>query len=353
MLNRFLSSSQEEGEEEGEAVYYLDLDPGQPEFNVPGTISAFLFTSPIFSGPAFQTLQIPLRAHWLGESSPKDDPAHYLACITDLVKFLQRHRMNDERIIVNTPGWVKGTGLELLLGITGILESWFPQELSVVHMGKSDYVASVPFPVRQCDGHYAASPPGMCAADIRTLNLTSYFHRSSLETWSPEYLTSANLEVWEVPFTEILGVCVMREELETRDLIAAINGTIVAVVAVDQEFGESCKVIECEAGLNLLRTAGYPMPADASSCLGLAIVQGLDLKRGIIKLITPLLPEQLDTQDQIVLTTGSIEVPSQLLTGGTREADGDRPYVTYQRGEGIGWQSWHVRRNIGRRVRNT
>ncbi|CCG82578.1 Polynucleotide 5'-hydroxyl-kinase grc3 [Taphrina deformans PYCC 5710] len=339
-------------------VYYLDLDPGQPEFSVPGTTSLFFFphhSSPLFSAPPYHTSPHgPVRSHWIGETSPKEDPNHYMACTADLLNTLLQHHRQDSAsrstIIINTPGWIKGTGLDLLQSLQSLL----------LHHHQEHHFSTTPVLLGSTTDQSLSGTPidsvrrtvvGPTASDHRTTHLLSYFHRmTSFAQWHPGPVTGTS-------FTARYGrvpVAVVREVLDPTDLVPAINGTLVALVLMDSDGLAGLERDVTPEGLILLHSHGQVLDPASSRCLGLAIVHGIDLRDRTISLITPV-PLDRVTQalsgEEVVLCTGSIEVPIQFMTSGYTEGQ-ERPYVTHQPGHGVGWQSWHVRRNIGRRVRN-
>lgn len=365
MLNSCFTSS--------DSVYYLDLDPGQPEFSPPGLISLFHLTHPIFStSPAFGELYEPLKSHWIGETSPKEDPMHYSACIADLINVLATHRLNDEPIIVNTPGWIKGTGKDLLLSLYQLLDHRFPQELKVLALGHVEMIASLSphVPVIALPAHTSTTSPGPSAADLRTLNLLSYVHRIAPLQWSPtpisliprysvSFMTDENTgDTAQSRQTSggIWGIAVLRDSLQPNHLLHAILGTFVSVISIHASHVPSPQRTFSADGLPMIIdcNGGDPFDPSFSESLGLALLLGIDLPARQIHLTTPIPSDTLEKAGTIVLVTGSIEVPIQVMLNAQDKSEkgGERWYLTDKPGNGHGWQNWHVRRNIGRRVRN-
>ncbi|KNA06160.1 hypothetical protein SOVF_183670 isoform B [Spinacia oleracea] len=105
-------------------VAYLDTDVGQPEFTPPGCLSLTIIdeATPDLTIPCLKT---PLRCYFFGDVSSKRDPETYLNCIFALYdhysKDLQVSSKNastgaaDLPLIINTPGWVKGLGFDILV----------------------------------------------------------------------------------------------------------------------------------------------------------------------------------------------------------------------------------------------
>lgn len=353
------------------AVYYLDLDPGQPEFSPPGLISLYRILRPdVRMTTACPEQQDLLRRHWIGETSAKDDPHHYLACVADLIKMTDEERGSFDRsctVVVNTPGWIKGTGKDLTIEICRLLLDSFKNDLKVVALGHVPLASELPScHITSLPGHDTTGVLGPTAADLRTLNILGYFHRREAACealqWYPGSLSS--IPRWSVTYggpefgqtAGICGISVLRQSLQREHFIHAILGTIVAVCITQQL---SLQTTRSPEGIPIMQDGGEPLDPSQSFCLGLALISGINCKTREIELITPISADTLEQAGhKIVLVTGSIEVPPQMMISAAKSAQKGNdeqigPYLTDKPGEGIGWQNWHVRRNIGRRVRNT
>ncbi|KAJ1325735.1 polynucleotide 5'-hydroxyl-kinase GRC3/NOL9 [Microdochium nivale] len=164
----------------------LDFDPGQPEYGVPGQVSLVHILEPVLS-PSF-TRPIPLqsirtiRAHSLASISPASDPELYLEAAKDLYTYY-RNTVGSSSLIINTPGWIQGTGLDLLVSLVTDLR---PTE--VVYMSQTG-------PSDTVEGLYAAcrhttftmlpsntiSIAAKSAVQLRSMQLMSYFHVEPVE----------------------------------------------------------------------------------------------------------------------------------------------------------------------------
>ncbi|PRW58709.1 polynucleotide 5 -hydroxyl-kinase NOL9 [Chlorella sorokiniana] len=133
-------------------VAYLDTDCGQPEFTAPGLVSLNLVTAPVL-GPPHMHLRRPAAAFFVGDVSPANDPARYLQYVRELYRWYCRHggaaaaeaagssgsgsgsqqqqqqqqqQLQLPPLVVNTHGWVKGMGYDVLVELL--------QGLPVSHM---------------------------------------------------------------------------------------------------------------------------------------------------------------------------------------------------------------------------
>ncbi|EHL02775.1 putative Polynucleotide 5'-hydroxyl-kinase grc3 [Glarea lozoyensis 74030] len=109
------------GEGNMKCVAILDLDPGQPEFSLPGQLSLIHLREPNF-GPPFSHPRASkksniIRSHAIAAVSPSMDPNLYTACAIDLYTHYRIlvQKFPECPLIINTPGWVLGTGLEILV----------------------------------------------------------------------------------------------------------------------------------------------------------------------------------------------------------------------------------------------
>ncbi|KAG8931236.1 Polynucleotide 5'-hydroxyl-kinase grc3, partial [Tulasnella sp. 418] len=130
LLNRLLSKYRH--------VAFLECDVGQSEFTPGGMVSLHVIAHPLL-GPSFTHPTRPYRAHFIGSSSPKSSPSHYMASIANLVQTYKMdlqyglYNMNEQDardaristtipLVVNTQGWAKGMGADLLEEIASLVQ---------------------------------------------------------------------------------------------------------------------------------------------------------------------------------------------------------------------------------------
>lgn len=128
-------------------LYPHCADCGQPEFTAPGLVSLNLVTAPVL-GPPHMHPRRPAAAFFVGDVSPANDPARYLQYVRELYHWHCRHGAaaaaaaagsgsgsGDQQqqqqlplppLVVNTHGWVKGMGYDVLVELL--------QGLPVSHM---------------------------------------------------------------------------------------------------------------------------------------------------------------------------------------------------------------------------
>lgn len=234
-----------------DGVALLDLDPGQPEFSPPGEISLLHLRSCNF-GPAYAHPVVPpgsrlIRAHHVGAISPKEDPDHYLECALDLV--LRYRRMlatySSCPLIVNCSGWVLGSGLEVLVELMKKVAL-----TAVVYMSTTGPVEVVDTLVEASRGsrtpfHTLSSQPTefatRTAADFRAMQTLSYFHLDEPEgenfRWNAKPLTEIPPLVVRYTGVKqiIFGIMVVGELLDPDCLATVLDGSVVGVVAIEDD----------------------------------------------------------------------------------------------------------------------
>jgi energy-coupling factor transporter ATP-binding protein EcfA2 len=113
LVNRLLLRHQE--------VWVLDGDVGQAEFTPGGLLSVTSVTRPVLGPPhthcvgtGVEGLQL-VQGALMGDVTPESDPDRYKACVTRMCEFVsQQAAARKVPVLVNSCGWVKGLGMELL-----------------------------------------------------------------------------------------------------------------------------------------------------------------------------------------------------------------------------------------------
>jgi polynucleotide 5'-hydroxyl-kinase GRC3/NOL9 len=354
-------------------VAVLDIDPGQPEYSVPGQLSLIHVYDPNF-GPPYSH-PIPgsssriIRAHSIGATTPSFDPSLYMSCVLDLFDHYRNllSAIPTCPLIINTPGWVLGTGLEIL---TDLILKVRPSDIvymslegpmevvdSLREAAKTTPVSTLPSQVSE----YTTRT----SAHLRTMQVMSYFHleqpaKQSI-SWNSSPLTS--VRPWEVLYSGeqagILGIISYGEQPPADLLLDSINGSLLAVVVVDDPsaipglentgsngtetdqrqigtkdlelhvFSDDIQAVQTLTNPLVIRTPKEDIPyfnpenivsvdPKHSHCIGLALVRGIDIHRRRIQLLTPLdesaIEEVEDAGKKIVLVSGKFDTPGWAFT---------------------------------------
>jgi polynucleotide 5'-hydroxyl-kinase GRC3/NOL9 len=383
LVNRILSSVAPDVESSNvtkvTGVAVLDLDPGQPEYSPPGQLSLIRvqelnFGQP-FSHPVPDDKSMFIRSHAIGAISPSLDPSLYMACALDLFAHYRNLLQSFPGcpLIINTPGWVLGTGLEILLDL--IARAGPTEVIYMSTEGPLDVVQSLReeaklIPVITLPSQ-ASEYTTRTAAHLRTMQNMSYFHldpnTKQEPIWNGQPLTS--IPPWEIRYSGenagILGVLCYGEQPPASLLAETINGSLVAVVVVDDmaaipgwAFGGE-DTINGDGGLEItnpklaerdpeIRVFGedslhpghlerpiiirtpiedlpYFNPANTisldpkySHSIGLALVRGIDVTRRRIQVLTPIPSELIEEINEagksIVFVSGKLDTPGWAYT---------------------------------------
>uniref|UniRef100_A0A1A7XJ01 Polynucleotide 5'-hydroxyl-kinase NOL9 n=1 Tax=Iconisemion striatum TaxID=60296 RepID=A0A1A7XJ01_9TELE len=140
-------------------VDYLEGDLGQTEFTPAGCLSLSTVTEPLL-GPPFTHQNTPEHIIYYGQTSCESDLERYLESLKSLWR--QRPQSREMPIIINTMGWVKGFGLQLLVDIIRFLPVTHVVQLS--HGGTTQCPAITPEYLRTAHG-CQTHPPAQTSLD--------------------------------------------------------------------------------------------------------------------------------------------------------------------------------------------
>nr|KAJ3418479.1 Polynucleotide 5'-hydroxyl-kinase nol9 [Polyrhizophydium stewartii] len=353
-------------------VAYIDCDPGQPGLSPPGLVSLHCVRAPLL-GPAFTTLLPPLRALFVGSSSPREDPDYFAACVGELVAAWRRE-MPSAPLVVNTNGWIKGMGYDLLMHFIDTLS---PTDL--VHVAPA--VARSATVRADKPPRSAAARIKLNAADQRALSMVSYFMRPpAAEPHAPFSPTRWDLDTpltHRAPYAvamQSLRVKFVHEDVPASQALAALNGTVVGLVIDACEYHQQQQQQQqqqsatpatpadgrdAHAGIRIV-PACFPLVPANTHCVGLAVVRAVDLDSGMLHVLSPV-PRNVLLRVNLLVRSPGVELPVCLLTDGLdsiaaagRPSAGASfappPYTTYMLAEGAGAAAKRNRHLLRRKV---
>ena len=363
-----------------QAVGLLDADCGAPEVTPPGLVSLSLLGQPLLGPPAARLgaadAPQPLECHFIGDTSPASDPGAYAAAIDSLLAAwggAAGPATPRTALVVNTLGWVRGLGLELL---AGLLRGSAPTHVVYIRTPGSspdDRSAGVPralfWALQACSSDDASAPScrvleltapvrgfaadqvGRAAAadgvhapqrrsatDARTLLWAAWAYAACEPADAHRWVTMlspggegeasalalvaaalAAAKPYSLPIASV-RCCLLHGSVASSDAFRLLNGALVALVAED--------------------AAGHA----ASRCLGLGLVRSVDAAAGVLHLLTPLTPEQAGATSALVV--GRLELPAALLAAPLHAS----PYLTAWAlaPEGSGGAAMRSRNNLQR-----
>ncbi|KAF7718641.1 Uncharacterized protein PECH_008839 [Penicillium ucsense] len=254
LLNHVLSPAPEveNGFVNSDGCAFLDLDPGQPEFATMGQVYLAHLRAPFF-GPPFTHPSLDdtedgqiLRAHFIGATSPKEDPDHYALAVMDL---MEQYRLLLTKypqcpLIVNYPGWIFGQGLEVAtwlvrsLGLSDVVYMSEKGPAEVIEpLGGAAIEARVALTILPSQPTDFVS---RSSAQLRAMQIQSYFHMSHYgglvnPLWQamPLSRTRPITVKYAGSTSGILGVMVLGAHIEPSMLREVLEGAVVGVVAVE------------------------------------------------------------------------------------------------------------------------
>ncbi|KAH9927868.1 hypothetical protein B0H21DRAFT_125216 [Amylocystis lapponica] len=384
-------------------VAFLECDLGQSEFTPGGMVALNIADKPLF-GPPFTHPSIPHSAHYIGASSPRSSPSHYLDGIQALIQSYdldvqhaalvepEEHEEGDDRIadviplVVNTMGWTKGLGADLSRKIEEYIEpsDVFEFETQVQDEGwalSAGGPSQTPFPALDAVRRHVLEPirtstlsSRYTPADHRTLAILSYFHAqfpsgARIPPLCPAIAISWNTALplcaqppyevdWNITFDKVFLTGAGTEDVVPSEIRRVMNLAIVGLVSCEPDTLDGDSDGTASEGVGALPyTQDAPPPSPFSSkCYGLALIRGLSLApaSSLLHILTPVPPHLFSTCR--VLVKGELELPVWGMLD-FRSADGDVagvergkvPYLRWGKGEGAGGERRRFRRNLMRR----
>lgn len=282
---------------------------GQPEFSPPGCLSLHIVDEAItdMQNPVLREAE---RCCFYGDISSKGDPESYLNSLFLLYNyFVEKYRCPGGEVlplIVNTPGWVKGTGFDMLVEMlryicptivvpirTRMQRKNLPDGMFWLTGGETEPKV-ITIDAASRDSLSKSSLKRKDGGGMRERRLVEYFKQCfssdiSLATNKELAYALASLPPYEVSFSDVT-VMHLHCEVPRTEIWHSLNATIVGLA-------NSCDT-----------------PATAHAipwCVGLGIVRGVDVQRGLLYVITPVAVEHLQSVD--LLLQGLIEIPRSVL----------------------------------------
>ncbi|KAH7156828.1 hypothetical protein EDB81DRAFT_401382 [Dactylonectria macrodidyma] len=346
-------------------VVILDLDPGQPEFAPVGTVSLVHVVQPNLSSPFMHpgidgAASKIIRCHALASVTPAMDPELYLSCAKDLFDTYSK-TLPDVPLIVNTPGWILGTGLDLLSEVIAQVK---PDE--VLYMSEEGPLETVDtlrgvtkstlFELPSQQSEFTSRT----AAHLRAMQTMSYFHLDEASTglsdsseiasrtrWNPTPLSARPpfLIPYSLPQPGIRCFLSYDYQAPPELLADAVNGMVLAAVEIEdpKAFGEleqgwpttqiaDNKEVDVKTNMGLK----LPLPTTPegltfipnyndvaldprySRTIGLVLLRGIDTETKTLQILTPISPDTIKVvksrHRDIVLVHGKFDTPSWAYT---------------------------------------
>ncbi|KAI9003160.1 Pre-mRNA cleavage complex II protein Clp1-domain-containing protein [Gaertneriomyces semiglobifer] len=352
-----------------QSVAFLECDVGQSEFTPAGLLSLNIVTTPLL-GPPFTHMQPPYHSLLIGATSPKDDPDYYLACLRQLCSTYRTELSCGPQgapvpLVINTHGWVKGMGLDLLIHLLRLANPTDILQLAVPEFAPQSSYKNIPVDLLSTLTPSGTELPRVAllptnvndtirekfrAHDLRALQATAYFYQTASATgmmtprWQFHIPLTARVP-FQVPFGQV-RIRFMHLEVPVDQTLYALNGTMVALVIdrsipteVSPQPASSLRVIPWNT----------PLSAEAHHCVGLGIIRGVDLSSEMFHVLTGPIPKDLLQRVNTFVRAPALDLPAPFFTHGYDATRAHLPYTTKLPLEGVGSVAWKTRRNLLRR----
>ncbi|XP_073417849.1 polynucleotide 5'-hydroxyl-kinase NOL9 [Dendrobates tinctorius] len=332
-------------------IDYLDCDLGQTEFTPPGCISLTSVTKPVL-GPPFTQQRDPQKIAYFGEPSCEQDMERFI----ESVKYVITGYKQDQPLIINTMGWVKGFGLLLLIDLIhllspshivqmtiddkNVMETLTPdyirnssgfmtkaqaqcrnQSMDYLDLEELDYNAQ--HQSRTSEGHnliqIKSTFKGAGDTDkmtchswvLRDLAMLGYL--SKLQQFDPDQIIPLNgLLPYEIPFNAV-ALRVIHADVTPSHIMYSVNASWVGLCHILDDISSK------DSGPVLLTQTPI------CDCLGFGIIRGVNITEKLYHILTPLPPETLRLVNCFLI--GNISVPHSIFKN-QPGVQGELPYVT-------------------------
>ncbi|XP_064155310.1 polynucleotide 5'-hydroxyl-kinase NOL9 [Anguilla rostrata] len=318
------------------SVDYLECDLGQTEFTPPGCLSLLTVTEPLLGAP-FTHQCTPEHMVFFGETSCERDLDRYL----ESLKFLWRSYSRETPVIVNTMGWVKGFGFQLLVdlirlfSVTHVVQLSYGSTTQCADLTPA-FMSSAPGwqtrpPAPPTEEQAAPQPHVLLSVQsefegagtvsnmryhrsniLRDLALLAYFSQLQAPESGPVRPLHCFIP-YQVPMSAV-AVRVTHSEVAPLHTLYAANGSLVGLCCLGEKVGGS------GGPVLLSHTPICP-------CVGFGVLRGADTARGLYFLVTPVAPSVLRRVNCLLM--GGVTLPHTLLRA-QRGIEGEKPYVTME-----------------------
>ncbi|KAG1672756.1 Polynucleotide 5'-hydroxyl-kinase NOL9 [Nymphon striatum] len=307
-------------------LWYVECDPGQSEFIYPGCVSLKLITSPVF-GPAFMNLSTTTKNFFVGGVSVAVNPDLYISALEELLITLAENlkKRNTYPVIINTMGWSKGLGINLLVDVIRIFQ---PTHVIQLHSDSSrDLVNQITSSYLETAPGWRYSPVVSPKSEFEFIKISSAVSSECMNSSLFPPATKRSLVIlaylakmqhnveckpinyfapFRVGFSKVF-VKICHEDVPAEHLVSSLNGNLVALCCIPSEKLKKCVIEQSGNGLLVMKNTV------ACECLGLGVVRCIDEQSQHFYLNTPLSLSQLSNVNAIFMgkVESSLELPKK------------------------------------------
>ncbi|KAI3997614.1 hypothetical protein MKX01_011031 [Papaver californicum] len=298
-------------------VAYLDTDVGQPEFTPPGCLALTIIErqTPDLTIPCLKT---PERSIFYGDTSSKRDPTTYLNNVFSLYDYFRKefYAPNEGEkmvkpevpLVINTPGWVKGNGYDALVEMLRYIAPTHMVQVRISTESKNlpagafwleeDQELSVrliEIASARRDAYNRSVLMRKDASLIRDLKIFAYFRQCFPSDFSVNtFKELAQALTAHRPYVVLISRIKVKHlhcQVPSSEIFYALNGSIVGLAVSSAKSSDS--------------------EHETPWCVGLGIVRGIDVSKGIFYVLTPVPLSNLEKVD--LFLQGLLQIPTRLL----------------------------------------
>lgn len=346
LLQNFLSVNHEI------PINILDLDPGQALYSKPDSISLSKIDEYQHGNHLSLTTPSSSLSHYVGFSSPKDQPLRYNDLVSNLVhEYNTDGLVKNESLLINTPGWIKGYGTTLT---KSLIEKVKPTHVVYLNSGTTDLDE---IKVEECElipllGSFNSSVSKYSSSQLRVLKILSYLHKKQNYQFDfKPLLFSTPLQVSYgsngIKALSILGLSSIHDD-DTRD---TLEGTIVSLHTISNEVISEIGITGKIPFINSFEIIRKTSPGNLKF-KSLALIHSIDESKKLINLYIPPFENLAKKEnEEYIIIRGRTEVPIWELASNPVLKQFKRdglPFVTFEKTTSYD-KVWKIRKNVQRR----
>ncbi|RWS11286.1 Polynucleotide 5' [Dinothrombium tinctorium] len=329
-------------------VYYVDSDPGQSEFSPSASISLTMVDKPLLAPPFMNVIMHRNRTFFassVGSVNVESDPDLYLTNFKQLWEQLNNFRdfAGKKPVFVNTMGWMKGIGLQLLVDIINIVkptdliqitiaEKTAVNEMEIVEEQQVDLRSENVKSMKswstglQLDEVYDELSYSYLNLTINARKVVKLSSRSSRQSRNFSQLAYMSL-CKDAIYKPLHGVTPYMFKLKDVFLHVVCDCPVDKYLVLDIlncSWVQLCKVCEDVQDEDEPKVL---INLEENMCLGFGIVRSIDLTERCIYVITPEAKDRMAQVNCIVKPSGTF-IPKEIMFK-QQSYNKDIPYISF------------------------
>ncbi|KAK4881128.1 hypothetical protein RN001_004447 [Aquatica leii] len=302
MINKLLNEYKE--------ILLIDLDPGQPEFTVPGCVSASIVTEPLF-GPNFTHLRKPARCVFVPDIDLSENPDEYIGFVEFLMS--QCDNFPSMPTIINHMGFTRGLGFYILSAVTVCVQ---PTIIIQIKSTKSsrNYSENLSYDTLSQYANMFKKQAINSFTEPRITSITSM--ADSVDRWQLEPRI-----IREMCVLNYFGTMISKMGMAITDVHKSVYTINISEVNIRNKEGP---IPMSAINGNLVALCGSVRNSNCYNCFGWAIVRGINFDNKDLYVLTPVTQSDLEAVDTLIL--GSVSLPPSLYMN-TSNVNGLIPYI--------------------------